>query len=209
VNPAALARRVRGVGRRSSVALKACGARPAGRCVSTGPRTEDQKALAITRFDRSWQLGERGQPWIARLPPEDFCQAPGYPPGKKYEKDGGPGIADCMRLLAGSADGTDRQTFALTQLAFWLMGATDGHAKNHSIFLQRGDTYITTPLYDALALDLSLRRRRRQPVSLAQGGACDGAEIKERALALPRHPGAALAWLGHEARRVRRVGGDA
>jgi serine/threonine-protein kinase HipA len=115
-------------------------------------RFEDQKALAITRFDRSWQLGERGQPWIARLPQEDFCQALGYPPGKKYEKDGGPGMAECMRLLAGSADGTDRQTFALTQLAFWLMGATDGHAKNHSIFLQRGDSYISTPLYDVLSI---------------------------------------------------------
>lgn len=115
-------------------------------------RFEDQKALAITRFDRSWQLDERGQPWIARLPQEDFCQALGRPPGKKYEKDGGPGMADCMRLLAGSADATDRKTFALTQLAFWLMGATDGHAKNHSIFLQRGDSYISTPLYDVLSI---------------------------------------------------------
>ena len=115
-------------------------------------RFEDQKALVVTRFDRSLQVGEHGQQWIARLPQEDFCQALGVPPGKKYEKDGGPGIAECMRLLAGSADGADRQTFALTQLAFWLMGATDGHAKNHSIFLQRGDTYITTPLYDVLSI---------------------------------------------------------
>jgi serine/threonine-protein kinase HipA len=115
-------------------------------------RFEDQKALAVTRFDRSWQTGERGQPWIARLPQEDFCQALGHPPSRKYEKDGGPGIADGLRLLAGSADPTDRQTFALTQLAFWLMGATDGHAKNHSIFLQRGDTYISTPLYDVLSI---------------------------------------------------------
>jgi serine/threonine-protein kinase HipA len=115
-------------------------------------RFEDQKALVITRFDRSWEAGPRGRQWIARLPQEDFCQALGHPPSRKYEKDGGPGIADCMRLLAGSADGTDRQTFALTQLAFWLMGATDGHAKNHSIFLQRGDTYITTPLYDVLSI---------------------------------------------------------
>jgi serine/threonine-protein kinase HipA len=115
-------------------------------------RFEDQKALVVTRFDRAWQAGERGQEWIARLPQEDFCQALGHPPGKKYEKDGGPGIADCMRLVAGSADGGDRQSFALAQLAFWLMGAPDGHAKNFSIFLQRGDTYITTPLYDVLSI---------------------------------------------------------
>jgi serine/threonine-protein kinase HipA len=115
-------------------------------------RFEDQKALVVTRFDRSRQVGEHGQEWIARLPQEDFCQALGFPPSQKYEKDGGPGIADCMRLLAGSADGADRQSFALTQLAFWLMGATDGHAKNYSIFLERGDTYITTPLYDVLSI---------------------------------------------------------
>ena len=115
-------------------------------------RFEDQKALVVTRFDRSRQVGERGQAWIARLPQEDFCQALGYPPSKKYERDGGPGIAEGMRLLAGSSDGADRQSFALAQLAFWLMGAPDGHAKNHSIFLQRGDTYITTPLYDVLSI---------------------------------------------------------
>ena len=44
------------------------------------------------------------------------------------------------------------RTEALTQLAFWLMGAPDGHAKNYSIFLERGDTYITTPLYDVLSV---------------------------------------------------------
>lgn len=115
-------------------------------------RFEDQKALVVTRFDRARQLGDRGQPWIARLPQEDFCQALGYPPGKKYEKDGGPGIAECLRLLAGSANPGDRSSFALTQLAFWLMGASDGHAKNHSIFLERGDTYISTPLYDVLSI---------------------------------------------------------
>ncbi len=115
-------------------------------------RFEDQKALVITRFDRLRQVGEHGQEWIARLPQEDFCQALGCPPSKKYEKDGGPGIAEGMRLLAGSADDGDRQSFALTQLAFWLMGATDGHAKNYSIFLERGDTYISTPLYDVLSI---------------------------------------------------------
>lgn len=115
-------------------------------------RFEDRKALVVTRFDRSRQVGAKGQEWIARLPQEDFCQALGYSPLKKYESDGGPGIADCMRLLEGSADNGDRQTFALTQLAFWLMGATDGHAKNYSIFLDRDDTFITTPLYDVLSM---------------------------------------------------------
>jgi serine/threonine-protein kinase HipA len=66
--------------------------------------------------------------------------------------DGGPCIAEGMRLLACSSDAGDRQSFALTQLAFWLMGAPDGHAKNCSIFLERGVTCISTPLYDVLSI---------------------------------------------------------
>jgi serine/threonine-protein kinase HipA len=31
------------------------------------------------------------------------------------------------------------------------LGATDGHAKNFSIFLQPGDSYVMTPLYDILS----------------------------------------------------------
>jgi serine/threonine-protein kinase HipA len=115
-------------------------------------RFEDQKALVVTRFDRERQMSENGTPWIARLPQEDFCQALGYPPSKKYEKDGGPRMADCLRLLEGSADGGDRAFFALTQLSFWLLAATDGHAKNYSIFLAPGDTYVMTPLYDVLSI---------------------------------------------------------
>lgn len=115
-------------------------------------RFEDQKALAVTRFDRAWQTTEDDRPWIARLPQEDFCQALGYPPSRKYEKNGGPGIAECMRLLDGSSDDGDRGLFALTQLTFWLLAATDGHAKNYSIFLAPGDTYVMTPLYDVLSI---------------------------------------------------------
>jgi serine/threonine-protein kinase HipA len=115
-------------------------------------RFEDQQVLVVTRFDRSWQKHPDGRDWIARLPQEDFCQALGCPPSKKYEKDGGPSIKDCMRLLAGSNDGEDRASFAIIQLTFWLMAATDGHAKNYSVFLQPGDAYITTPLYDVLSI---------------------------------------------------------
>jgi serine/threonine-protein kinase HipA len=114
---------------------------------------EDQKALAVSRFDRALQQHpQTGQGWIVRLPQEDFCQAFGLPPTHKYEQDGGPGIEACLRLLSGSQDATDRATFALTQLTFWLLAATDGHAKNFSIFLRPGGRYVSTPLYDVLSI---------------------------------------------------------
>lgn len=109
-----------------------------------------RQALVVERFDRQWMDGGR---WIARLPQEDFCQALGVAPAHKYEKDGGPGIEAGLKLLAGSADAHgDRRTFLLAQLTFWLLAATDGHAKNFSIFLQPGDVYTMTPLYDVISV---------------------------------------------------------
>ena len=111
---------------------------------------EEQKALVVTRFDRLWM--EEGA-WIARLPQEDFCQATATPPDKKYEVDGGPGLEKCMQLLAGSSTpDLDRERFLLGQLAFWMLAATDGHAKNFSIFLERGDAYVSTPFYDVISM---------------------------------------------------------
>ncbi|MFC5610324.1 HipA domain-containing protein [Variovorax soli] len=42
--------------------------------------------------------------------------------------------------------------FQLAQLAFCLMSAPDGHAKNFSIFLRQGSAYEMTPLYDVLSV---------------------------------------------------------
>ena len=113
-------------------------------------RFGDETVLVVERFDRAWM--DDGT-WIVRLPQEDFCQALGVPPRRKYEQDGGPGMARCLQLLSGSADPQqDTMAFQLTQLAFWLLGATDGHAKNYSIFLHPGDSYVMTPLYDILSM---------------------------------------------------------
>lgn len=110
---------------------------------------EDQTVLVVERFDRQWMDGRQ---WIARLPQEDLCQALGVPPDLKYEQDGGPGMARCLQLLQGSAAAQDTLAFLLAQLVFWLLGATDGHAKNYSLFLQPGDRYLMTPLYDVLSM---------------------------------------------------------
>jgi serine/threonine-protein kinase HipA len=107
-----------------------------------------QKVLVVERFDRQWMDGQ----WIARLPQEDFCQALAVPPDRKYESDGGPGMEDGLKLLSGSASpNADREQFLLVHLAFWLLAATDGHAKNFSVFLNAGDSYRLTPLYDVLS----------------------------------------------------------
>lgn len=110
----------------------------------------EEKVLVVERFDRQLAGGD-GAEWILRLPQEDLCQATGTPAFRKYETDGGPGIADCLSLLqAGDRPAEDAVTFAKAQLAFWLLAAPDGHAKNFSIFLRR-DGYVMTPLYDVIS----------------------------------------------------------
>lgn len=110
---------------------------------------EDQKALIVERFDR--RLAQAGTHWL-RLPQEDCCQALGVPPAIKYESDGGPGIKAILDLLLGAQDAAnDRLTFFKTQLVFWLLCATDGHAKNFSLAIEPLGRYRLTPLYDVLS----------------------------------------------------------
>ena len=112
-------------------------------------RFGNQKALVAKRFDRRFM--SKGA-WIARLPQEDFCQVLGKPPREKYEAEGGPSMRDCLDVLAGSQDPRrDSTNFLCAQLAFWLLAATDGHAKNFSLHLEQGDRYRLTPLYDVLS----------------------------------------------------------
>lgn len=100
----------------------------------------DTRVLAVERFDRLWRDGR-----LLRLPQEDMCQALSVVPTAKYESEGGPGIAKIGRLLEGSNDPNgDRMTFFKAQLLFWLIGATDGHAKNFSIFLSSGGRFRLT-----------------------------------------------------------------
>ena len=111
-------------------------------------RFEDQRVLVVERFDRRWAKDGR----LLRLPQEDFCQALSVPSSRKYEKDSGPGIAPILSLLADSdRPDEDRHMFLKAQMVFWLLGATDGHAKNFSIAHGPGGAFRLTPLYDVLS----------------------------------------------------------
>lgn len=111
------------------------------------------KALVIERFDRRWT--DEGH--LLRLPQEDCCQALSVPPTLKYQSDGGPGTRQILELLKASATPIDDQvTFLAAQLFFWVIGATDGHAKNFSIALLPRNNFKMTPLYDILSAQPSL-----------------------------------------------------
>jgi serine/threonine-protein kinase HipA len=112
-------------------------------------RFGDTRVLVVERFDR--RLAPAGGYWL-RLPQEDICQATGTPPGAKYESDGGPGMERVLEVLRGSTKAeSDRRNFIKTQILFWMLAATDGHAKNFSVAHLRGGAYRATPVYDVVS----------------------------------------------------------
>jgi serine/threonine-protein kinase HipA len=109
--------------------------------------------LVVERFDRRWTADGR----LLRLPQEDCCQALSVSPVQKYQSDGGPGILQILELLRGSDDPlADQRAFLKANIVFWLMGATDGHAKNFSVFLRSGGRFQITPLYDVISAQPSV-----------------------------------------------------
>lgn len=117
-----------------------------------------QVVLSVERFDRVWQ-GET----LKRLPQEDICQSLGYPSTMKYQTFGGPGIAQIMELLRESDTPIpDRETFFRAQIFFFLIGASDGHAKNFSLRLGRQGRFSLAPLYDILSVAPVVRAGRLQ-----------------------------------------------
>lgn len=143
-----------------------------------------QRALVIERFDRRWTKDKR----LLRLPQEDCCQALSVPPTRKYESDGGPGIVKILELLKGSDDPQrDRSLLIKAQIAYWLMGATDGHAKNFSVFLYPGGGFRATPLYDVMStrplLEAGQLRRNQMRLAMAVG---DNRHYRVHDI-LPRH----------------------
>lgn len=132
----------------------------------------ETRALVIERFDR--RPSRSGG--LLRLPQEDCCQALSVPPTRKYQNEGGPGIAEIVSLLrASDTPHEDQVTFLAAQLFFWIIGATDGHAKNFSLFLGPGGSFRLTPLYDILTVEPSLARggisRRQVKLAMCVGAA--------------------------------------
>jgi serine/threonine-protein kinase HipA len=142
-----------------------------------------RRTLIVERFDRRWTSDGR----LIRLPQEDCLQALSIPPTRKYQSDGGPDMTAIFRLLKGSDSPDDNlAAFMRANIIFWLIGATDGHAKNFSIFLSPGGRFQMTPLYDVLSAQPSLdakqiqRKKFKLAMSVGKNRHYEVAEIQPR-----------------------------
>ncbi|MAD15251.1 MAG: serine/threonine protein kinase [Alteromonadaceae bacterium] len=161
------------------------------------------KALAVERFDRKWNHTKER---LIRLPQEDMCQAYGISPAIKYEADGGIGIEQIMALLMGSSNALiDRETFMRFQIFQWLIGATDGHAKNFSIFLEPGGSYKLTPFYDILSAYplLGGQGLNKRDLSLAMGLSATKGKKRKMELVFSRHFIATAKSTGFDSKRMQ------
>jgi serine/threonine-protein kinase HipA len=69
-------------------------------------------------------------------------------------------MVEILELLKGSdKPAEDQSAFLQAQILFWLLGATDGNAKNFSVFLGPRGRYRLTPIYDVLSAQPSAERR--------------------------------------------------
>jgi serine/threonine-protein kinase HipA len=105
-------------------------------------------AFITTRYDRI----DDGT--VRRVHQEDFLQALGVLPSRKYEQDGGPSMTDMVRLIRDvSSPSSVRNDLAVlaSLFAFNLLTAgVDAHAKNHSLLLA-GDQVRLAPAYDLIS----------------------------------------------------------
>lgn len=114
---------------------------------------EDQWAVVSTRYDRRYANGE-----VYRVHQEDFCQAVGRMPNRKYESNGGPTLADMAGIIERHVHDQPAGRSALGDFAAInvIAGAPDGHSKNISL-LHGPEALRVAPLYD-LATGLTYDR---------------------------------------------------
>jgi serine/threonine-protein kinase HipA len=112
--------------------------------------------LVVERYDRIRGPSGEGSV-LERLHQEDFCQALNIVPELKYQKEGGPSLKRCFRLLRDASDAPVIDLARLLDAVIfnYLVGNNDAHGKNFSL-LYRGigtpnlETRLA-PLYDVVS----------------------------------------------------------
>jgi len=125
-------------------------------------------AIVVERYDRVTLDDSH----IARVHQEDMCQALGVMPTSKYQSEGGPKPADIAKLLRdhSSRPQEDIGTFVDALVFNWLIGGTDGHAKNYSVLHGSGGQLRLAPLYDlASALPYDQLDERKLKLAMRMG----------------------------------------
>lgn len=112
----------------------------------------DIPCLRVERYDRKTDP-ETGN--ILRVHQEDFCQALGLPPHRKYQQEGGPSARDLLSCIRdhSSAPVLDLGRFLDLMVFNVLIGNADAHGKNFA-WIYTSDTRCLAPAYDLVSTSL-------------------------------------------------------
>lgn len=127
---------------------------------------EGVSALVVQRYDR-FTSTDTGV--VTRIHQEDFCQAMGTMPTRKYAADGGPSALGIMEILK-SAEGNSRNRFVDALLFNYLTASTDAHAKNYSLLHPEGNRFMLAPLYDVASAAPYLKKGKIYHLAMSIGG---------------------------------------
>jgi serine/threonine-protein kinase HipA len=110
-------------------------------------QVDGRKLIIVERYDRI--ILDDGS--VQRLHQEDFCQATGISPDKKYEEDGGPPLTRIVEILQSIAPTADIEALLRAVVLNVLIGNGDAHAKNFSLLHHPSGTLGLAPLYDLMS----------------------------------------------------------
>lgn len=115
---------------------------------ATPVRARDAECLLVERYDRE----RHADGSVSRLHQEDFCQALGVAPERKYEAEGGPSLADCFALVRRATTRPAAHMLVLLDAVGlnFLVGNNDAHGKNFSL-LCSPERIELAPFYDVLS----------------------------------------------------------
>jgi serine/threonine-protein kinase HipA len=126
--------------------------------------------ILIPRFDR--EIVEKS---IKHYHQEDFCQALGYEPSERFQKNSGPGFKSCFTLLQKTnIPAIDRNHFMRMIIFNFLIGNTNANAKNISIRYLTPKHIQLAPLYD---ISCSLIENNNHDMAMKIAGVYDSSQI--------------------------------
>lgn len=136
------------------------------------------RACVVRRFDRA----ARPDGTLARRVQYDLCQLAGTLSARKYEREGGPSLADCAALIRrySTQPAPDLRHFVGWLCFNLFVGNDDAHAKNLSLYHVPGRGVALTPFYDLMCT--RLYPGLSPEMAMAVGGAWRPGEVTRERL---------------------------
>lgn len=106
-----------------------------------------RRLIVVERYDRVVAPDGR----VDRLHQEDFCQALGIHPEKKYQEDGGPSLHSLGEVLQAAAGPESLEMLLRGVTLNVLVANGDAHGKNFALLHTRSGALELAPLYDLMS----------------------------------------------------------